>query len=203
MTGRDGYYPPRVTVSAGTGTVWENPTRGIPVRNPSGPLIGPLRRPYICTNVFPRSSVPVPILLSRTPLTSRRRMLHFRSARRSCYVTWCPCWCGVPCRCSCVVCACGRSCRRRRCRCRGGKEETKRIRRGCSITLRWTTLATPDQLPNWVKWWLPAQLGADHHHGTFIKIWENEKSFLISWDSMYYKNEPNKCEENSEKYYTW
>ena len=124
------------------------------------------------------------------PLTSR-------------YVTWCPCWCGVPCRCSCVVCAYGRCCRRRRCRCRGGKEETKRIRRGCSITLRWTTLATPDQLPNWVKWWLPAQLGADHHHGTFIKIWENEKSFLISWDSMYYKNEPNKCEENSEKYYTW
>jgi hypothetical protein len=113
-----------------------------------GPLIGRLRRPYICTNVFPRSSVPVPILLPRTPLTSCRRMLHFRSARRSCsvaivvapltsrYVTWCPCWCGVPCRCSCVVCACGRSCRRRRCRCRGGKEETKRIRRGCSITLR-------------------------------------------------------------------
>jgi hypothetical protein len=29
---------------------------------------------------------------------------------------------------------------------------------------------TPDQLPNLVKWWLPAQLGTDHHHGTFIKI---------------------------------
>jgi hypothetical protein len=35
ITGLDGYYPPRVTVSAGTGAVWENRTRGIPVRYPS------------------------------------------------------------------------------------------------------------------------------------------------------------------------
>jgi hypothetical protein len=27
-------YPWRVTVCAGSGTVWENPTRGIPVFNP-------------------------------------------------------------------------------------------------------------------------------------------------------------------------
>ena len=27
--------------------------------------------------------------------------------------------------------------------------------------------ATPDQLPNWVKWWLPRQLGGDHNHETF------------------------------------
>ena len=33
ITGRDGYYPSRVMVSAGAGTVWENPTRSIPVRN--------------------------------------------------------------------------------------------------------------------------------------------------------------------------
>ena len=35
MTGCDGYYPSRVTGSAGTGTVCENPTRGLPVRNPN------------------------------------------------------------------------------------------------------------------------------------------------------------------------
>ena len=35
ITGRDGYYPLQVTVSAGTGVVWENPTCGIPVRNPN------------------------------------------------------------------------------------------------------------------------------------------------------------------------
>ena len=39
ITGRDGYYPSRVTVSVGAGTVWENPTRGIPVRNLSGCLV--------------------------------------------------------------------------------------------------------------------------------------------------------------------
>ena len=36
ITGRDGYYLPWVTVSAGMGMVWENPTRGIPVRYPMG-----------------------------------------------------------------------------------------------------------------------------------------------------------------------
>jgi hypothetical protein len=28
----------------------------------------------------------------------------------------------------------------------------------------------PDQLPNWAKWWLPAQLHNDDLHGTFINI---------------------------------
>jgi len=41
MTGRDGYYPSRVTGSAGTGTVCENPTRGLPVRNPREPSRAP------------------------------------------------------------------------------------------------------------------------------------------------------------------
>jgi hypothetical protein len=34
ITVRYGYYPRRVTVYAGAGAVWENPTRGIPVGNP-------------------------------------------------------------------------------------------------------------------------------------------------------------------------
>ena len=54
-----------------------------------GPLMGHIWDIIECTNVFPHSSVPVPILLPRTPLTSRRRILHFRSARRSCSVSLC------------------------------------------------------------------------------------------------------------------
>ena len=34
ITGRDRYYPLRVTVSVGMGTVWENLTCSIPVWNP-------------------------------------------------------------------------------------------------------------------------------------------------------------------------
>src|ERR1700722_15677563 len=33
MTGREGYYPPRVMVLAGTGMGWENPTHSIPMWN--------------------------------------------------------------------------------------------------------------------------------------------------------------------------
>ena len=36
ITVRYGSYPPRVMMYTGTGVVWENPTCGIPVRNPTG-----------------------------------------------------------------------------------------------------------------------------------------------------------------------
>ena len=35
MTGCDRYYPPKVTVLVGMGTVWENLTHSIPMWNPS------------------------------------------------------------------------------------------------------------------------------------------------------------------------
>ena len=44
-------YPWRVTVCAGLGMVWENPTRGIPVFNPSG-----TEYIYMCTN-FPNYQI--------------------------------------------------------------------------------------------------------------------------------------------------
>jgi hypothetical protein len=37
MTGSDGYYPLQVSVLAGMGGVWQNPTHGIPVQNPKLP----------------------------------------------------------------------------------------------------------------------------------------------------------------------
>ena len=60
------------------------------------------------------------------------------------YVMWpsCPCWCGMLCHCWCVVCAYGHCCHCCRCCCRGENVETKRVWRGCSITLMWMTLAT-------------------------------------------------------------
>ena len=39
FTVRYGYYPVAGTVSDGTGTVWQKPTRGIPVVNPTPALV--------------------------------------------------------------------------------------------------------------------------------------------------------------------
>jgi len=80
-----------------------------------------------------------------------------------------------------------------------GKQDVKKVWCGCSDTFRWTTLAAPDQLPNWVTGWLPNR----RHWSPSWNIYKNLKKWEKFYDILCYKNEPNNCEEHCEIYCIW
>ena len=58
-----------------------------------------------------------------------------------------------------------------------GRKRPKRSGMAVQPLFRWMALAAPDQLPNWAKWWLLAQLGNDHLHRTSITLEKVRKVF--------------------------